>query len=288
EEDLVNDGWTDIFRNVMAMPKSDKPLSIQEIGQIMELADFKKMETIRRRVEETVRDRDVAEALKPYYRQFCKRPTFNDEYLPAFNRDNVTLVDVSESKGVDRITPKGVVANGQEYEVDCIIYASGFEITTDFRRRLGLEIHGRGGVSIYDHWEDGMKTLHGFTTRDFPNWFYVGISQNALSVNMTAMFDEQARHISYIIAETQKRGATTVEPTAEGQQAWCDLIASMQVMGLEFFESCTPGYYNNEGNLGDRRVSGTYTPGLNAFNALLEQWRAKGDMEGLELDRPVS
>jgi len=287
EEDLVNDGWTDIFRNVMALPKTDKPLTPAEIGEIMEIADFKKMESIRRRVEETVRDRDVAEALKPYYRQFCKRPTFNDEFLPAFNRDNVTLVDVSESKGVERITPKGVVANGVEYEVDCIIYASGFEITTDFRRRLGLDVNGRGGVSIYDHWGEGLKTLHGFTTRDFPNWFYVGISQNALSVNMTAMFDEQARHISYIIAETQQRGATTVEPTEEAQQQWVDLINSMQVMGTAFFESCTPGYYNNEGNLEDRRAGGTYLPGLNAFNALLEQWRAEGSMEGLELDRQV-
>jgi cyclohexanone monooxygenase len=287
EEDLVNDGWTDIFRNVMAMPKTDKPLSMKEIGEIMELADFKKMETIRRRVAETVRDRDIAEALKPYYRQFCKRPTFNDEFLPAFNQDNVTLVDVSESKGVDRITPTGVVANGVEYEVDCIIYASGFEITTDFRRRLGLDINGRDGVSIYDHWEDGMKTLHGFSTRDFPNWFYVGISQNALSVNMTAMFDEQARHISYIIAETQQRGATTVEPTAEDQQAWCDLINGMQIMQTGFFETCTPGYYNNEGNLGDRRAGGTYIPGLNAFNRLLEEWRAEGSMKGLELDRQV-
>jgi cyclohexanone monooxygenase len=130
-----------------------------------------------------------------------------------------------------------------------------------------------------------MKTLHGFSTRDFPNWFYVGISQNALSVNMTAMFDEQARHISYIIAEVQQRGATTVEPTAEGQAAWVDLINGMQVMGTAFFESCTPGYYNNEGNLTDRRGGGTYLPGLNAFNRLLEDWRAKGDLEGLELDR---
>jgi cyclohexanone monooxygenase len=287
DEDLVNDGWTDIFRNVMAMPKSDKPLTITEIMETMELADFKKMETIRGRVADTVEDPEVAEALKPYYRQFCKRPTFNDEFLPAFNRDNVTLVDVSEAKGVERITPKGVVANGVEYEVDCIIYASGFEITTDFRRRLGLDVNGRDGVSIYDHWDQGMKTLHGFTTRDFPNWFYVGISQNALSVNMTAMFDEQARHISYIIAEVQKRGATTVEPTAEGQAAWVDLINGMQIMSNGFFESCTPGYYNNEGNLEDRRAGGIYTPGINPFNALLEQWRAEGSMDGLELDRPI-
>src|SRR5205823_4952269 len=139
----------------------------------------------------TVTRPDAAEALKPYYRQMCKRPTFNDEYLPAFNQDNVTLVDVSESKGIDRITKKGVVANGVEYEVDCIIFASGFEITTKFERRLGLSIHGRDGVSLFDHWGDGIKSLHGFTTRGFPNWFYIGMSQNAFSVNMTQMFDEQ-------------------------------------------------------------------------------------------------
>jgi cyclohexanone monooxygenase len=288
EEDLVNDGWTDIFRNVMAMPKSDKPLTMQEIGEMMELADFRKMNGIRQRVEDTVTDPATAEALKPYYRQFCKRPTFNDEYLPCFNQENVTLVDVSDSKGVDRITPKGVVANGVEYEVDCIIYASGFEITTRFERRLGIEVNGRGGTSLFEHWgTEGMQTLHGFTTRDFPNWFYIGVSQNALSVNMTAMFDEQARHISYIIAETQKRGATTVEPTEEGQQAWVDLIKGMQMMGNTFFETCTPGYYNNEGQSGAGLGAGLYTPGINPFNALLERWRAEGSMDGLELDRSV-
>ena len=288
EEDLVNDGWTDIFRNVMAMPKSDKPLTIQEIGELMELADFRKMNAIRTRVDDEVKDPETAEKLKPYYRQFCKRPTFNDEYLQCFNQDNVELVDVSDSKGVDRITPTGAVANGKEYEVDCIIYASGFEITTRFERRLGIEVNGRDATSLFEHWgTDGMQTLHGFTTRDFPNWFYIGVSQNALSVNMTAMFDEQARHISYIIAETIARGAKTVEPTEAGQQAWVDLIKSMQMVGNTFFETCTPGYYNNEGQSGAGLGAGLYTPGINPFNALLEQWRAQGDMEGLELDRPA-
>ncbi len=287
EVDLVDDAWTDIFKNVMRAPKSDGPLTPEEMGRLMEIADFKKMNQIRERVETTVQDPSTAEPLKPYYRQFCKRPTFNDEYLPCFNQDNVTLVDVSEAKGVERITAAGVVANGQEYEVDCIIYASGFEISTQFKRRLGIDIHGRDGHSLFDYWADGFKTLHGFSTRGFPNWFYIGVSQNALSVNMTQMFDEQARHISYIIAEVQKRGATTVEPTAEGQQAWVDLISSMQVMQTSFFESCTPGYYNNEGNLADRKAGGVYVPGLNAFNRLLEDWRAEGSLDGLELDRQV-
>jgi len=282
-EDLVNDGWTDIFRNVLAMPKSDTPMTPQEIGRTIELADFRKMNSIRARVDDTVEDRTVAEVLKPWYRQFCKRPTFNDEYLPAFNRPNVELVDVSESKGVERITKKGVVANGKEYEVDCIIYASGFEITTAFKRRVGIAINGADGKSLFEHWADGFRTLHGFATRGFPNWFYIGISQNALSVNMTAMFDEQARHIAYIIKETQSRQGKTVQPTQAAQDAWVDLISKMQIDNRAFFEACTPGYYNNEGTLRTGLGNGTYTPGINAFNALLQEWREQGDMKGLEI-----
>jgi cyclohexanone monooxygenase len=286
EVDLVDDAWTDIFKNVMRAPKSDGPLTPEEMGRLMEIADFKKMNQIRERVETTVQDPSTAEPLKPYYRQFCKRPTFNDEYLPCFNQDNVTLVDVSEAKGVERITAAGVVANGQEYEVDCIIYASGFEISTQFKRRLGIDIHGRDGHSLFDYWADGFKTLHGFSTRGFPNWFYIGVSQNALSVNMTQMFDEQARHISYIIAETRRRGGTTVEPTQEAQDEWINIINSFTVMGMAFSEACTPGYYNNEG-APRTGGAGIYLPGINAFNRLLEEWRAEGDMHGLEIDRPA-
>jgi len=285
EHDLVNDGWTDIFRNVLSIPKSDKPMTPEQIGQVMEIADFKKMNSIRARVDDTVEDRDAAEALKPWYRQFCKRPTFNDEYLPTFNLPHVELIDVSAAKGVERITKKGVVANGKEYEVDCIIYASGFEISTAFRRRIGIEINGEGGKSLFEHFADGFKTLHGFSTRGFPNWFYIGISQNALSVNMTAMFDEQARHIAYIIKETRNRGGVTVQPTQESQDAWVDLINKLQINNRAFLEACTPGYYNNEGSARAGLGAGIYTPGINAFNKLLEEWRATGDMEGLEIQR---
>jgi cyclohexanone monooxygenase len=287
EVDLVADGWTDIFRNVVTAPKgANKPRSREERAQILEIADFRKMNQIRQRVDDTVEDPGTAEALKPYYRQMCKRPTFNDEYLPCFNQDNVTLVDVSEAKGVERVTKNGVVANGTEYDVDCIIYASGFEISAQFRRRLGIEINRRDGVSLFDYWADGLKTLHGFSSRGFPNWFYIGVSQNAFSVNMTAMFDDQARHIAYVIAETRRRGGTTVEPTEEAQNQWVDLINGFHVGGLTFLQTCTPGYYNNEGApRGGSAFFGAYTPGINAFNRLLEEWRNNGDMVGLELDR---
>ena len=285
EEDLVNDGWTDIFRSLAAggsLPGG------AELGpaERAELADFVKMNKIRSRVDASVSDAATAEALKPWYRQFCKRPTFNDEYLPAFNRPNVTLVDVSESKGVDRITPTGLVANGVEYPVDCIIHASGFEISTAFRRRIGFEIFGREGLSLYDYYKDGFRTLHGHSSRGFPNWFYIGVGQNGLSVNMTAMFDDQAQHIAYIIKEAKARQALTVEPTAEAEETWVELIRSVAILNRDFQNACTPGYYNNEGGERSGGLNGqTYTPGINKFNDLLAEWRATGELEGLELRR---
>ena len=286
EVDLVSDAWTDIFRSLQG-PRgfaAAPPKDMEEAVRRAELADFRKMNQIRARVDETVRDKATADALKPWYRQFCKRPTFNDDYLPTFNRANVTLVDTSATKGVERITPRGLVANGVEYAVDCIIYSTGFEISTDFRRRIGFPVTGRNGRSLIDYWSNGFRTLHGFTSNGFPNWFYIGISQNGLSVNMTAMFDDQARHIAYIISEAQKRQAQTVEPTVEAQEAWVEHVHSLALDNRAFLEACTPGYYNNEGS--DRPGSlaaETYAPGINAFNAVIAEWRARGDLEGMIL-----
>jgi len=286
EVDLVGDGWTDIFRTLSAGAKEAIKAGTNPLVGA-EIADMAKMNGIRKRVDDTVQDPATAEALKPWYRQFCKRPTFNDEYLPTFNRPNVTLVDVSESQGVERITKAGVVANGVEYPVDCIIYASGFEITTGLRRRIGFDIYGRGGLSIYDYYKDGFRTLHGHSSRGFPNWFYIGVGQNGLSVNMTAMFDDQARHIAYIIKEAKDRGAIAVEPTAEAEEAWVELIRSVAILNRDFQNACTPGYYNNEGGERSGGLNGqTYTPGINKFNALLAEWRDEGNLQGLELHYP--
>ena len=167
----------------------------EDATKLAELADFVKMNKVSKRVDDSVQDPVAAEALKPWYRPFCKRPTFN-EFLPKFNRPNVTLVDISEAKGVGRLTPVEVVANGVEYPVDCIIYTSGFEISMAFRRRIGFEIYGRNGFYIYEYYKDGFRTLRGHSSRNFPNWFYIGVGQNGLSVDMTAMFDDQARHIA--------------------------------------------------------------------------------------------
>jgi cyclohexanone monooxygenase len=288
-EDLVNDGWTDIFRRLQSMlsqRSTEEGMDMEELALRAEIADFQKMNEIRARCDKTVRDPDTGEALKPWYRQFCKRPTFNDEYLPTFNRPNVKLIDVSDAKGVERITKKGVVANGVEYEVDCIIFATGFEITSAPRRRVSFDVIGRGGESLFDHWRGGLKTLHGLSSHGFPNWFYIGVNQNGLSVNMTAMFDDQARHTAYIIDEVLKRGKHVAEVTAEAEAAWVAEIRRLAVMNRAYQEACTPGYYNNEGKLQNPEggIGGeVYAPGINAFNALLAEWREKGTMEGLEL-----
>ena len=288
EEDLVADGWTDIFRRLQSVlpPEEAVEGDPEELAFAAEVEDFRKMNEVRERVDKTVKDPGTREALKPWYRQFCKRPTFNDEYLATFNRPNVHLVDVSERKGVDRITEKGVVANGVEYEVDCIIYATGFEITSSPRRRINFDVVGRGGKSLFEHWETGLQTLHGLSSHGFPNWFFIGVNQNGLSVNMTAMFDDQARHVAYIIDEVLGRGRTVAEVTAEAEAEWVAEIRRLAFVNRDFLESCTPGYYNNEGELDDPSkglATQAYAPGINAFNALLAEWREQGDLQGFEL-----
>ncbi len=290
-EDLVADGWTDIARRIgisLTNRAADAgAIDIEEVTLRSEVADFEKMNEIRSRVDaEVPDDGQAAEALKPWYRQFCKRPTFNDEYLATFNRPNVHLVDVSESQGVERITESGVVANGTLYEVDCIIFATGFEITTDAHRRVDFDTLGRGGQSLYEHWKDGFRTLHGLASHGFPNWFTIGINQNGLSVNMTGMFDDQAVHVSYVIDQVRQRNAQTVEVDAEAEEAWVEQIIALAGAGAtEFLAECTPGYYNREGQVGRgaNMQNSPYAPGINAFNDLLRTWREKGDLAGMTL-----
>jgi cyclohexanone monooxygenase len=288
-EDLVADGWTDIARRIgislMNRNSDAGDLDMEEVMLRSEIADFQKMNEIRARCDEEVTNKDAAEKLKPWYRQFCKRPTFNDEYLATFSRDNVELVDVSDSKGVERITEHGVVANGRTYEVDCIIYATGFEITTSAHRRVDFDTKGRNGVSLYDHWGDGFRTLHGLTSHGFPNWFTIGINQNGLSPNMTSMFDDQAVHVSYIIDAVKARGKKVIEPSEDAEQAWVDQIVALAGSGaMAFLEDCTPGYYNREGKIKEANTQNSpYAPGINAFNDILSQWRDKDDLAGMEL-----
>ena len=285
-EQQVDDGWTDInrFRGELDSLKLGPNISPEERERLMiELADFRKMNQIRARVDAIVKDKKTAEALKPWYRLFCKRPTFNDEYLPAFNRPNVTLVD-TRGRGVERITEKGLVFDGIEYEVDCIIFATGFEVGTAYTRRAGFEVYGRGGKSLTEHWANGPRTLHGFYSAGFPNCFHMGITQNTVTANFPHMLADQARHITEVIQHAKHVEARALEPTAEAEAQWLGAIKEKESKNRDFQLDCTPGYYNNEGQLdkGPGFVGGLYGDGPIEFQKIVDNWLATGEMKGLK------
>ncbi len=290
DEDLVHDGWTDIFRNLTgtaakeASRKLGRRLNSEERAELMVLADYKKMNQVRARVDAIVKDPKTAAALKPWYRQFCKRPCFHDEYLPTYNRPNVALID-THGKGVERLTERGVVANGREYEVDCLIFATGFEVGTSYTRRAGYDIVGRGGKTLSEHWSNGLRTLHGLTTHGFPNCFFLGFTQTAITISVPQALGEQARHVTHLVSEARARGHRVLEATAEGEGGYVDEVRSLARIGQRFYMECTPGYYNSEGAAGNRNgfFSDMYGAGPLRFFEMLQEWRANGDMEGLDL-----
>ena len=248
DEDLVHDGWTDIFRNLtdkavaMASKKLGRKLTRDEHAQLLELADYKKMNQIRARVDAVVKDPATAAALKPWYRQFCKRPCFHDEYLPTFNRPNVTLVDTN-GHGVERLTEHAAIVDGKSYELDCLIFATGFEVGSSFTRRAGYDVIGRGGMTLSQRWADGLRTLHGLTAHGFPNCFFVGRNQSATTVNLPLALDNQTRHTAYLITQSRKLGYNTLEPTEEAENDYVQEVRKLSVAGSRFYTECTPGYY---------------------------------------------
>ena len=289
EPDLICDIWTEISRNLAAQFEAEgwPQIGLEEFLARRERMDYRVMERLRGRVQQLVADEKTAEALKPYYRFLCKRPLSSDDFYPTFNRPNVELIDVSDTKGVERMTPTGFTANGKEYEVDCMIFASGFEVTSDLNRRWGIDkLEGRGGRSIYDHWSEGPKTLHGTMTHGFPNQFYIGYIQGGLNASVTEQFGEQGHHIAHIIREALRRGIKSVEPSLEAQDDYVRRFKEMEIDLSQFQRECPPGYFNNEGE--DRPKWALFRgwgPGWDAFQKVLEEWRVKGDLEGLVLER---
>ena len=288
EVDLVNDGWTDIIAGIMinARRQAAAGATADEVQALVQRADDLKMQRVRARVDAVVQQPATAEALKPWYSQFCKRPCFHDQYLDTFNRPNVHLVD-TQGRGVDRITERGVVVAGREVALDCLVYATGFEVGTDFTRRLGFEVQGRDGLTLTAKWRDGASTLHGLHTRGFPNLFVMTTQQSGQSANFQHMLDEQSRHLAHILGEVKAQGLRSVEAGAEAEAAWVATILKYAQTRRDYLASCTPGYYNNEGRPDARMERNSqFWRGPMAFIRLLDDWRRSGEMPGLELTRP--
>lgn len=277
-ESLVTDGWT----ATVALQRSiitgavDETLTEGERALHDELDDAATMNRIRARVEAVVADSATAEALKPWYRYMCKRPGFSDHYLQAFNRANVTLVDTSESQGITGMTETAIVVGATEYEVDCVIFATGFDTGVSGVVSGTLPVTGRDGRGLLETWARGPRTLHGFYSHGFPNLFHLGALQNANSVNFVHILQEQAEHVAAVIARAEREGAQRVEPTAEATAAWTRTLQGTARDFSAFQAECTPGYYNGEGTRASKGGF-AYTPGPVAFHRLLREWR-EGDM----------
>ncbi|MGW6740822.1 flavin-containing monooxygenase [Streptomyces sp. NPDC055025] len=278
DEDLVDDGWTSSARlqQKLIPTNSYADVPADEREHAYEMADFQKMNEIRARVDAVVEDPSAAETLKPWYRYMCKRPTFSDTYLQTFNRPNVTLVDTADSHGVERVTENAVVVGGVAYEVDCVIFATGFEVGASAILNGSLPVHGRGGVTLAEAWKNGPRTLHGFYSHGFPNLFQLGPLQNASAVNFAHVLDEQAIHVAEVVAQARRRRARYVEPSGEAEAAWVATIRQKSADLYSFQAECTPGYYNNEGMPRERGQS--YGDGPVAFHELLRHWREDGGM----------
>jgi cation diffusion facilitator CzcD-associated flavoprotein CzcO len=285
EEDLVMDGWTDLSRRIRAkimdLPREQR--TPPNMLAAFEDSDFEKMEEIRARVDAIVSDRETAAKLKAWYRQLCKRPCFHDAYLQAFNTPGTHLVD-TDGKGVERITENGVVVAGTEYALDCIIYASGFEVGTEYKRRAGFDLTGRGGVKLSEHWAEGMRTKHGIHVHGFPNAFFVQPTQGAnLISNVPHNLTEAAKTIALMIRHAQANGFKEIEVTREAEDRWVELLltGAGRMIGSP---DCTPGYYNNEGREPGpaAKLHVGHPAGAMAYFKYIDGWRNSGQFEGLQ------
>ncbi|MEZ5598044.1 MAG: hypothetical protein R3E84_16915 [Pseudomonadales bacterium] len=217
------------------------------------------MMRIHRRIEETVHDKATAEALKPWYMFMCKRPCFHNDYLPTFNLPSVHLVD-THGKGVTEITAKGPLIDGVQYELDLLIYATGFEV-----QKTGIynRIVGRDGLELEEKYRDGIRTLLGIHTHGFPNLFIMGGYQASFQFNLTDMLQTQGDHIAACIDYVREHGFRTIDATDAAEEWWVqEVIAHRGKTSRN--QDCTPGYYNFEGE-SNRRQDGNYNGGFKQY-----------------------
>ena len=288
ERDLVGDAWTAHMAKVINPPR-EPGWSSEQIADASEALDFAVMEEHRERVAREVADPAVAERLKPYYRYLCKRPLFHDEFLAAFNNPGVTLVDCPT--GVTEITPRGIRVDEELYDVDCIVFATGFEAeVTPFPRRAGHPIVGRGGVALADKWADGARTLHGMMSRGFPNLFIspAPFQQAVISVNHTHVMVAGAEHIGETIAKLDRSGAKVADVSAESENDWVSQIEARFFDRSEFMMACTPSRLNFEGDPTQQNPrNGSFGGGYGNYRAwkrILDAWRAADGFPGLEIE----
>ena len=295
-DEFVDDhGFADLFYTLARLNRATAAAAEEarlELtpGEVLEISNMQYMEGVRTRIEGIVGTSETAEALKPWYASWCKRPSWNDHYLETFNRPNVTLLNAP--KGVERVTPTGVVVDGTEHDVDLIIYGSGFTVGHSSIFKLArFPMIGRDGATLDAHWADGYRTLHGMTVHGFPNYFQLTVLGNALGANYLFGNGKQASHIVWIINECLENGINSIMPTREAEDQWrieLDDSYNLEInprAGLvnQGRAECTPGYFNSEGDALDKKglYANTYGFGVLAYLSILQRWRDTAEFPGL-------
>ncbi len=278
EQDLVKDGWTEVMW-VNTQGATDEPAELEAL----ERSDFETMETLRRRVEEVIDDPATADKLKAWYGKNCKRVCFHDEYLPAFNLPNVQLVD-TDGHGVERITETGVVVDGVEHPVDLLIFASGFEVTTDLDHRLGFDPQGRNGMHLSERWADGAHTLHGILSGEFPNLMMISLVQGGFGTNFLHFLSESAKHVAWLIDTCEQESIASIEATPAAEEEWLGVLYGAAAGAAGYSTTCTPGYYNSEQNFDAKAARNlVYAGSLLDYSQYLVTWREQGDFTGAKV-----
>ena len=183
---------------------------------------------IRSKIAEVVDDPETARKLTPTD-LYAKRPLCNEGYYETFNRDNVSLVAVKENH-IEEITPRGVrTADGVEHELDVLVFATGFDAVDGNYR--SMDLRGRGGQHVNEHWADAPKSYLGVTTADFPNMFMI-LGPNGPFTNLVPSIETQVEFITDVVRAAESKGGAVVEATHEAEEEWtatCNEIAHMTV-----------------------------------------------------------
>lgn len=285
EGNHVDDGWTHLFpalggQHLVDTPVGDLPAADQ--ATIAEVADMQLLMGAHARVDEIVSDPATADGLKPWFGYMCKRPCFNDEYLDTFNRPNVTLA--ASPSGIDGITATGIVVAGEHHEVDCIVFATGFETGSGPAGIYGYDVIGRDGNSLQEYFSDGAKTFHGFFTHGFPNFVELGMTQTAYYVNFVYMLDRKARHSARLIKHMLDNGLGTFEPTLEAETDWVRKVRESNEPRMAYWGACTPGYYNGQGDVSKAVFMDVYNSSEIDFWHMIEDWWEAGQFDELTLE----
>ncbi len=280
--DAVDDGWTDFFKRVGARMgaahKSGEPFNPMDV---MQEVDFEKMEELRARISAIIEDPSIAACMTPWYNYLCKRPLFSDDFLESLNKPNVRVID-TDGVGVTAIDETSVHANGESHEVDCIIFATGFDVGAAAHKVGGYELVGRNGLSMEQKWNDGIRTVHGTQMNGFPNFHVVGgVMQGTTSFNFTHTLQMQASHAVDIIHKCIDDGVRSMEVTPEAEDRWLQQMQTPHAIDLvKYFGACTPGFLNNEGEVNDKPtfLGSTYGGGALKYNEIIKAWRSGGHM----------